>query len=74
MKPSIATTPTLIDTLRASRTLLSTREAAALLDRSEGRLCEAARLGKVPAYRIGKDYKFDPGELANWLAVRRIAA
>jgi excisionase family DNA binding protein len=57
--------PTLIKTLRSSRSLLSVKEVAALLGKSPSRLSEAVKLGKIPAYRIGKDYRFDPGELAN---------
>ena len=57
-----------------SRNFLSVAEVATLLGKSKNRLSEAIKLGKIPAYRIGKDYRIDGAELANYLEARRTAA
>jgi hypothetical protein len=74
MKPTLSTENTLISTLRASRNLLSVAEVATLLGRIKSRMSEAVKLGKIPAFRLDKDYRFDPLELAPWLESRRTAA
>jgi len=43
----------------------------AILNRSRNLLCAMVREGRIPAYRDGNCYLFDPLELADWLEARR---
>jgi excisionase family DNA binding protein len=45
----------------AQRRVVGTREIAAALDCDPRTIIKAAREGKIPALRIGKEYRFDPG-------------
>ncbi len=63
---------TIIDHLRRRRGLISSTETMQILGCSRKSLCAWVKAGRIPAYRIGKDNKFDPHDVANFLNARRI--
>lgn len=72
MGPSAQTTGTIIEQLRRRKELVSSTEGMAILDLSRKSLCAWVKAGRIPAYRVGKNNKFDPHDLADWLEQRRI--
>jgi excisionase family DNA binding protein len=70
-KPNLEPSTSIITNLRRHPNHLVTEEVMRLLQRSRGRLCEMVRKGRIPAYRDGNGYLFDPNELADWLESRR---
>jgi excisionase family DNA binding protein len=60
----------LVETLRRRTNMLSTAEVMKLLGKSRKTMCTWVRDGRIPAYRMGKDYMFDPFQLALWIEQR----
>lgn len=65
--------PTIVDQLRSRTSLLTGAEVMALLNISRNGLCTWVRAGRIPALRLGKDNRFDPMALADWLEQRKAA-
>ena len=64
---------TLLTDLSSRTRLLKSTEVMSLLGISRNTLCAWVRAGRIPAFKVGKDYTFDPKELANFLATHRAA-
>ena len=62
----------LIDQLRTRRSYLRTTEVMELLGVTRATLCGWVRDGIIGAVRIGKENKFDPSVVAQWLTDRSI--
>jgi excisionase family DNA binding protein len=62
----------LIQKLRARSDLLTVAEVSQLLGFHEVTVRNWARLGRLPAARIGGQWRFDPAELAGWVEARKI--
>jgi excisionase family DNA binding protein len=54
--------------------LLRPREAAALLAISERTLWDLSNRGDLPTVRLGRSVRYDPGDLATWVARNKSAA
>ena len=63
---------TIIDQLRLRRTYLGSAETVALLDTTRKSLGEWVAAGRLPAYKLGKNWKFDPVDLVRFLEQRRV--
>ena len=63
---------TIIDQLRRRKTFLGSRETVALLDTTRKTLGEWVAAGRLPAYKLGKNWKFDPADLVRFLEERRV--
>jgi excisionase family DNA binding protein len=63
---------TIIDDLRRRKTFLGSPETVALLDTTRKSLGEWVAAGRLPAYKIGKNWKFDPADLIRFLDQRRV--
>jgi excisionase family DNA binding protein len=59
---------TLIDTLRARRTLLTVPEFATLLCLAERTVYAAIKQGRIPSIRVLGSVRLDPKVTADWLA------
>lgn len=57
---------------KAGDTLVPLLAACKILDVSEATLRRYIKSGKVPAYRLGRDYKFRLGELAALIEATRV--
>jgi excisionase family DNA binding protein len=55
-------------TVIAMTRLLRVEEAAALLGVSRARCYELVRSGALPAVHIGRQVRFDPAKLQEWMA------
>jgi excisionase family DNA binding protein len=51
--------------------LLNAREVAALLGFDVITVRDMARRGKLPAFKIAGQWRFDPGEIADWVEAQR---
>ena len=54
--------------------LLRPREAAALLAISERTLWDLSNRGNLPCVRLGRSVRYDPRDLAAWVAQNKSAA
>ena len=68
----IAPSSTIVSQLRARTTYLSGSEVMSMLGVSRNTLCRWVRTGKLPALRLGKDNRFDPAVLADWLEAHQM--
>ena len=59
--------------LRRRNTALTSTELCELINVHPVTLREWARAGRVPAYRIGREWRYDPDEVADWLDHRAVA-
>lgn len=55
----------------SSRQLLKLSEVADRLQLSQDSLREASKSGQIPAYKIGRHWRYDPAELETWLMSTR---
>jgi len=55
----------------AEALLLTPREAAARLRLSDRTLWSLTRAGEIPAIRIGRSVRYDPRDLAKWIASKK---
>lgn len=55
----------------SSRQLLKLSEVADRLQISQASLREASKSGQIPAYKIGRHWRYDPAELETWLMSTR---
>jgi excisionase family DNA binding protein len=68
------TTPgSIVAQLKLRHSLISSTEVMEILGVSRNTLCAWVRTHKIPAVRIGKDNKFDPIVLAQWIEERQTA-
>jgi len=51
--------------------LVTPREAAVLLRLSDRTLWTLTRAGEIPAIRIGRSVRYDPHDLAKWIASKK---
>ena len=65
-------TDSILDRLRRRTSYLGSREVVTLLNTSRKSLGEWVAAGKLPAYKIGKNWQFDPSDLAAFLEQRRL--
>lgn len=63
---------TIIEQLRRRRTMLGSSEAVTLLDTTRKSLGEWVAAGRLPAYKLGKNWKFHPADLVCFLEERRV--
>jgi excisionase family DNA binding protein len=61
----------LVDTLRSQSGAISVKKFADLLSIHENNVYSLIGTGKLPAYRVGKGWRIDPAEAAEWLEQRR---
>lgn len=43
-----------------------------ILGISRNTLCQQVRDGAIPAYKFGKNYRYDPALLAGWIEARQM--
>jgi excisionase family DNA binding protein len=70
--PNSTVSDSLISQLKLRTSYLNTTEAMELLSVSRNTLCVWVTAGVVPAIRVGRDNRFDPWELAQWLEERHL--
>lgn len=51
--------------------IMTTQELAAYLRLHEITICKYAAEGKIPGVRIGRVWRFDKGEIDNWITESR---
>jgi excisionase family DNA binding protein len=71
-KHSVVSSYTIIDQLRHRKTYLTGTEVMQILRWTRQTLCRYVKEGRIPALRIGKDNRFDPGVLAAFLEQRQV--
>lgn len=59
-------------TNQTNQPLWSVREVAAYLGYKIATIREMARRGRIPAYKISGDWRFDPSEVRAWLERQRV--
>ena len=62
----------LIESLRATRTPLTTKQAAEMLGIHPMTIYKWSRTGRIPTLRLGGALRFDPQALAAWLEDRSV--
>jgi excisionase family DNA binding protein len=65
-------TDTIVSTLRSRTNYLSGTEVMFILGISRNTLCQQVRDGAIPAYKFGKNYRYDPALLAGWIEARQM--
>ena len=70
MEPSAHQFTGVIAMLRARKALLSSRELCSILGVHTETLYAWVQEAKIPSIRIGRNHKFDPAAIAEWLAAR----
>lgn len=65
-------TKSIIESLRSEHRLLTSRQIATMLSVNLDTLYDWCKQGAVPYMRIGRNFKFDPAEIANWLEKREV--
>lgn len=63
----------LIADLRNRSTALTSAEVCELINLHPVTLRDWTRAGRIPAYRIGREYRYDPTAIADWLQEREIS-
>jgi excisionase family DNA binding protein len=48
--------------------IVTVREVATLLQLKESTVCSLAAEGKLPAFKLGKSWRFDMEEVERWIA------
>jgi excisionase family DNA binding protein len=66
------TQPSIIDQLRQRKTYLNTTEVMTIFGVTRATLCGWVRSGAIGAIRIGKDNKFDPATVSQFLEARQL--
>lgn len=73
MAGTVAARPkTIIEQLEERKTMLSVPEVATLLNEHVDTIHRRMKLEEMPYFKIGKNPKFDPLQLAAWLRERHI--
>lgn len=62
----------LIADLRARIKALTSAEVCGLIDLHPVTLRDWSKAGRIPAYRIGREYRYDPDAIADWLEEREV--
>jgi len=63
----------IVNYLRRRNTALTSAELCELINVHPVTLREWTRAGRVPAYRIGREWRYDPDKVADWLDHREVA-
>jgi excisionase family DNA binding protein len=58
--------------LRDRDTALTSAELCKLINVHPVTLREWTRSGRIPAYRIGREWRYDPAKVADWLDEREV--
>jgi excisionase family DNA binding protein len=68
-----APSATIVEQLSVRTTFLTGSEIMALVGISRPVLCRWVRSGRLPgAFKLGKNYRFDPATIAAWIAARHM--
>ena len=62
----------LIADLRARTKALTSAEVCELINLHPVTLRDWSKGGRIPAYRMGREYRYDPDAIADWLQEREI--
>ena len=62
----------LVDDLRARNAALTSAELCELINLHPVTLREWTRGRRIPGYRMGREYRYDPHTIANWLEEHEI--
>lgn len=62
----------LITELRARTKALTSAEVCELIRLHPVTLRDWTRSSRIPAYRVGREYRYDPSKIADWLQEREI--
>lgn len=54
--------------------LLEARDVAKIINKPRGWVYDSVEAGSLPAIRVGRQLRFDPAEISEWLARRRVGA
>ena len=63
----------IVNYLRGRNTALNSAELCELINVHPVTLREWTRAGRVPAYRMGREWRYDPDKVADWLDRREVA-
>ena len=63
----------IVNYLRTRNTALTSAELCDLINLHPVTLRDWSRSGRIPAYRIGRDWRYDPDKIADWLDSREVA-
>jgi excisionase family DNA binding protein len=62
----------IVNHLRRRNTALTSAELCDLINVHPVTLREWTREGRIPAYRIGREWRYDPDRVADWLDDREV--
>lgn len=62
----------LIAELRARTKALTSAEVCELINLHPVTLRDWSKAGRIPAYRMGREYRYDPDAIADWLREREV--
>jgi len=62
----------LVDDLRTRNTALTSAELCELINLHPVTLREWTRGRRIPGYRMGREYRYDPAKIADWLEEHEI--
>jgi excisionase family DNA binding protein len=54
--------------------ILTAKDVSELLKISEGTVYKMIREGRIPAFRVGSDWRFQKDQVVHWIAVQTIGA
>ena len=54
--------------------ILTAKDVSELLKISEGTVYKMIREGRIPAFRVGSDWRFQKDQVVHWIAVQTISA
>lgn len=63
-----------IEQLRTRTTAMKVREVADLLNLDSDTVCRYADEGKIPAFKVGSRWRFDPEALAFWIEAQKVSS
>jgi excisionase family DNA binding protein len=63
----------IVNYLRSRNSALTSAELCELINVHPVTLREWSRAGRVPAYRTGREYRYDPDKVADWLDHHEVA-
>jgi excisionase family DNA binding protein len=62
----------IVNRLRNRNTALTSAELGELINMHPVTLREWTRGGRIPAYRMGREWRYDPAQIADWLDERQV--
>lgn len=63
-----------IEQLRTRTRAMKVREVADLLNLDPDTVCRYSDEGKIPAFKVGSRWRFDPEALAGWIEAQRVSS